>query len=43
VAPLYWYTDKRFGGPHGFTTEIRPGPAPPPLESLKRFIPADKV
>jgi exo-1,4-beta-D-glucosaminidase len=39
VPPLYWYTDTRLGGPHGFATEIGPGPAPPPLESLKRFIP----
>jgi exo-1,4-beta-D-glucosaminidase len=39
VPPLYWYTDTKLGGPHGFATEIGPGPAPPPLESLKRFIP----
>jgi exo-1,4-beta-D-glucosaminidase len=43
VPPLYWYTDTKFGGPHGFATEIGPGPSPPPLESLKRFIPADKL
>jgi exo-1,4-beta-D-glucosaminidase len=43
VPPLYWYTDTKLGGPHGFATEISPGPAPPPLESLKRFIPADKL
>jgi exo-1,4-beta-D-glucosaminidase len=39
VPPLYWYTDTKNGGPHGFATEIGPGPAPPPLESLKRFLP----
>jgi len=39
VPPLYWYTDTKLGGPRGFATEIGPGPAPPPLESLKRFIP----
>ena len=39
VPPLYWYTDTKLGGPHGFATEIGPGPSPPPLESLKRFIP----
>ena len=39
VPPLYWYTDTKIGGPHGFATEIGPGPAPPPLESLKRFLP----
>jgi exo-1,4-beta-D-glucosaminidase len=43
VPPLYWYTDTKLGGPHGFATEIGPGPAPPPLESLKRFIPADQL
>jgi exo-1,4-beta-D-glucosaminidase len=43
VPPLYWYTDTKLGGPHGFATEIGPGPAPPPLESLKRFIPEDKL
>jgi exo-1,4-beta-D-glucosaminidase len=43
VPPLYWYTDTKLGGPHGFATEISPGPAPPPLESLKRFLPADKL
>jgi exo-1,4-beta-D-glucosaminidase len=39
VPPLYWYTDTKNGGPHGFATEIGPGPSPPPLESLKRFLP----
>jgi exo-1,4-beta-D-glucosaminidase len=43
IPPLYWYTDTKLGGPHGFATEIGPGPAPPPLESLKRFIPEDKL
>jgi exo-1,4-beta-D-glucosaminidase len=43
VPPLYWYTDTKIGGPHGFATEIGPGPAPPPVESLKRFLPADKL
>jgi exo-1,4-beta-D-glucosaminidase len=43
VPPLYWYTDTKIGGPHGFATEIGPGPAPPPVESLKRFIPADRL
>ena len=43
VPPLYWYTDTKLGGPHGFATEISPGPSPPPLESLKRFLPADEL
>jgi exo-1,4-beta-D-glucosaminidase len=43
VPPIYWYTDTKHGGPFGFATEIGPGPAPPPLESLKRFIPEDAL
>jgi exo-1,4-beta-D-glucosaminidase len=43
VPPVYWYTDTKLGGPHGFATEIGPGPAPPPLESLKRFIPEGEL
>jgi exo-1,4-beta-D-glucosaminidase len=43
VPPIYWYTDTKLGGPHGFATEIGPGPAPPPVESLKRFLPEDKL
>jgi exo-1,4-beta-D-glucosaminidase len=43
VPPNYWYEDTTLGGPHGFATEIGPGPAPPPLESLKRFLPADRL
>jgi len=43
VPPDYWLTDKEAGGAHGFNTETSPGPAIPPLESLKRFIPADHL
>ncbi len=43
VPPLYWYTDTKLGGPHGFATEIGPGPAPPPLESLKGFLPEPEL
>ncbi len=43
VPPIYWYTDTKLGGPHGLATEIGPGPAPPPVESLKLFIPEDKL
>jgi exo-1,4-beta-D-glucosaminidase len=43
VPPIYWYTDTKLGGPHGFATEIGPGPAPPPLESLKAFLPKDAL
>jgi len=43
VPPIYWYTDTELGGPHGLATEIGPGPAPPPVESLRRFIPEDDL
>jgi exo-1,4-beta-D-glucosaminidase len=39
VPPNYWLTDQKLGGAHGFNTETSPGPAIPPLESLKRFLP----
>lgn len=43
VPPIYWYTDKRNGGAFGFNTETGPGPQPPPLESIKRMIPGDRL
>jgi len=43
VPPAYWYTDTKLGGPHGFATEIGPGPSPPPVESLKRFLPPEAL
>lgn len=41
--PLYWYEDREHGGAYGFNTETGPGPQPPPLESLRRMIPADHL
>ena len=41
--PNYWLVDKEAGGAYSFNTETSPGPAIPPLESLKRFIPADHL
>jgi exo-1,4-beta-D-glucosaminidase len=43
--PVYWETDteRKFGGAWGFSTEISPGPAVPPLESLKQFIPPTEL
>src|SRR5688500_14027204 len=35
VAPAYWHLDKENGGAFGFATEIGPGGAVPPVESLK--------
>ena len=43
VPPIYWYADSTRGGPHGFASEIGPGPSPPPLASLERFLPADEL
>ena len=43
VAPSYWLLDTRAGGAHGFNTETSPGPAPPPIESLRRMLPGDHL
>ena len=43
VPPSYWLTDQKLGGAHGFATEISPGPAVPPLESLQKMLPADHL
>ncbi len=43
VPPNYWLLDTKAGGAHGFNTETSPGPAVPPLESLQKMLPADKL
>jgi exo-1,4-beta-D-glucosaminidase len=43
VPPNYWLVDTQLGGAHGFNTETSPGPAIPPLSSLKRFLPKDHL
>jgi exo-1,4-beta-D-glucosaminidase len=43
VPASYWLLDKEAGGAHGFATEISPGPAVPPLESLERMIPKEHL
>lgn len=43
TAPVYWFTDSNFGGAYGFNTETGPGAQVPQLESLKKFIPEDKL
>lgn len=43
VPPSYWYADTQRGGAFGFATEVGPGPAPPPLESLVRMLPRSKL
>ena len=35
--------DTKLGGASGFNTETSPGPAPPPVESLRRMLPADHL
>lgn len=43
VPPVYWWIDKKYGGAYGFNTETGPGPQVPPVESIKKFIPADHL
>jgi exo-1,4-beta-D-glucosaminidase len=43
VPPAYWLEDKAHGGAHGFATEISPGPAVPPVESLRRMMPGEHL
>ena len=43
IAPNYWLLDTTHGGAYGFNTETSPGPAPPPIESLRRMLPPDKL
>ena len=43
VPPEYWYLDREHGGAFGFATEISQGPAIPPVESLRRFLPASSL
>ncbi len=43
VSPNYWYIDTEYGGAYGFNTETGPGPQVPPIESLKKMFPEDKL
>jgi len=43
VAPRYWLEDTQNGGAFGFSTEISPGPAVPPVASLKLMLPAEHL
>lgn len=40
--PAYWYADTHNGGAFGFCAE-EGGETPPPMESLKKFIPPDEL
>ncbi len=39
TPPVYWFTDTQLGGAYGFNTETCPGPAVPPVSSLRRMLP----
>ncbi|MCD6596755.1 MAG: glycoside hydrolase family 2, partial [Bacteroidales bacterium] len=43
TPPIYWFTNKHLGGAYGFNTETCPGANVPPLESIKKMIPADHL
>ncbi|OGD27032.1 MAG: hypothetical protein A2V57_04975 [Candidatus Aminicenantes bacterium RBG_19FT_COMBO_65_30] len=43
VPPVYWYVDTKNGGAYGFNTETGPGPQVPPIESLRRMLPEDRL
>jgi len=43
VPPMYWLHDTKNGGAYGFATEIGPGAAVPPIESLEAMLPKDSL
>jgi len=43
VAPSYWLADTSRGGAFGYNTETGPGPAVPPIESLRRMLPKEHL
>jgi exo-1,4-beta-D-glucosaminidase len=43
VSPNYWYIDTVNGGAFGFNTETGPGPQIPPIETLRKMFPEDKL
>ncbi len=43
VPPVYWLTDQTRGGAFGFNTETSPGAAIPPVDSLRRFLPPERL
>jgi exo-1,4-beta-D-glucosaminidase len=43
VPPSYWLEDTAHGGAVGFATEIGPGAAVPPIESLEKMFPKDHL
>jgi len=43
VPPGYWLDDRERGGAFGFATEVCPGPAVPPIESLREMLGEDHL
>lgn len=43
VGPGYWFEDSQYGGAYGFNTETGPGAQLPILESIKKFIPENRL
>lgn len=43
TVPVYWYSDTRHGGAFGFNSETGPGAQVPPLVSIKKMIPEDRL
>ena len=43
VPPNYWLEDPHRGGAWGFATEVCPGPSVPPIQSIKKMIPAENL
>jgi exo-1,4-beta-D-glucosaminidase len=44
VPPAYWYVDhEKHGGAYGFNTETSPGPAVPPVTSLRKMLPPEHL
>ena len=43
VPPSYWLQDSTHGGAWAYNTETSPGAAVPPIESIRRMIPAQDI
>jgi hypothetical protein len=43
VPPSYWMQDSTHGGAWAYNTETSPGAAVPPIESMRRMIPAQNL
>lgn len=43
VPPSYWLIDSKHGGAYSFNTETSPGPAVPPVNSLRKIVLGDHL